>query len=95
MIERGTQYLEDAIEQLREQRGRVAQDTVLLEAIISTCSGIARRAPSASVLRLAVGLRATAVSLYSRPYESANANQLLEECIAKLELELKLQFPRR
>lgn len=95
MVDRGTQYLQEAIEELKDQRARLARDTAVLESMISICSGIAREAPGASIGQLAVGLRASAVALYAQPHTSATAG-LLEECIARLEqeLELQLQFTR-
>lgn len=93
MVDHGTQYLQEAIEELKDQRGRLARDTAVLESMISICSGIARQAPGASIVQLAVGLRASAVALYAQPHTSATAG-LLEECIARLEQELELQFTR-
>jgi hypothetical protein len=93
MVDHGTQYLQEAIEELKDQRGRLARDTAVLESMISICSGIARQAPGASIVQLVVGLRASAVALYAQPHTSATAD-LLEECIARLEQELELQFTR-
>jgi hypothetical protein len=95
MVDHGTQYLREAIEELKDQRGRLARDTAVLESMISICSGIARQAPGASIVQMAVGLRASAVALYAQPHHtSATAGDLLEECIARLEQELELQFTR-
>lgn len=94
MVDHGTQYLQEAIGELKDQRGRLARDTAVLESMISICSGIARQAPGASIVQIAVGLRASAVALYAQPHTSATAGDLLEECIARLEQELELRFTR-
>jgi hypothetical protein len=81
--------LQDALEQLKDQREHLANTTRVLEAIICHCSNIARAASVSRIREVAIRFRDSAITAYARSVADPRAiADLLEETIAGLESEL-------
>ena len=89
------QRVQDAVEQLKNERNHIANPTRVLEAIISQCSEIARIGSRPHIREIAAQLRNQAVTAYARAEANVSRiGEMLDETITTLEHEAEARVPK-